>query len=394
MTGPAVDEVFDGQNRAEDAATAIQLPAKPAAEQDAGRSLPEPYRSLPRTVAVVLLTTALVLGGLYLLWRAREIVGWCVGGCVIAAALDPAVKLLQEHRVKRGTAILLVYAVLVLAGLVIVAVILPPLVNQIRGLTSGLDLAIRPGQEDRLLANLASRFGLTPILPKLSEWLQSLSGQLTEVAGGLLSFTAGALSGVSALVSMLFIAFYLLLDGQRMVTPLLQFVPQAQRPRLQRLLGKAANAISNYITGNLTISVVCGVAVFVVLVILRMPYAGALALLVAVLDLIPEVGAMLAGVVLVLAGLFVSPFKSLLILGYFLVYQQVENYLLTPLVYGRRVQLHPLTIFLAVVLGGMWLGVAGALLASPAAEILRSVAAEWLDSRGTQRDASLQPDRI
>lgn len=139
---------------------------------------------------------------------------------------------------------------------------------------------------------------------------------------------------------------------------------------------------------------ICGVAVFVVLVVLHMPYAGALALLVAILDLIPQVGATLAGVVLVLAGLFVSPFKSLLILGYFLIYQQVENYLLTPLVYGRRVQLHPLTIFLAVVLGGMWLGVAGALLAIPAAEILRNVAAEWLDSSAEQREASLQPDRI
>lgn len=232
MTRPAVDEVFDTQNRAEDGATAIHSPGKPAAEQDAGRGLPEPYRSLPGKVAVVLLTTAAVLGGLYLIWRAREIVGWCVGGCVIAAALDPAVRLLQKHRVKRGTAILLVYAVLVLAGLGIVALILPPLVDQIRGLTSGLDVAIHPGQEDRFLANLAGRLGLTPFLPKLSEWLQSLSGQLTEVAGRLLSYTAGALSGVSALVSMLFISFYLLLDGQRMATPLLQFVPQAQRPRL------------------------------------------------------------------------------------------------------------------------------------------------------------------
>jgi predicted PurR-regulated permease PerM len=394
MTRRAADEVSDAQNRADDAATAIQTLDKPSAERDAGRALPEPSRSLPHTVAVVILIAAAVLCGLYLLWQAREIVGWCVGGCVIAAALDPAVKLLQRYHVKRSRAILLVYAALVLAGLAIVAVILPPLVEQIRGLTSGLDLAIHPGQEDRLLANLAGRLGLTPYLPKLNEWLQSLSGQLTVVVGGLLSYTAGVLSFVSALISMLFIAFYLLLDGQRMISLLLQFIPQAQRPRLQRLLGQSADAISNYIMGNVTISVICGVAVFFVLVVLRMPFAGALALLVAILDLIPEVGATLAGVVLVLAGLFVSPFKSLLILGYFLVYQQIENYLLTPLVYGRRVQLHPLTIFLAVVLGGVWLGVPGALLAIPAAEIMRNVAVEWLDSRAAQRDAPLEPGRV
>jgi predicted PurR-regulated permease PerM len=185
----------------------------------------------------------------------------------------------------------------------------------------------------------------------------------------------------------------LLLDGQRIISALLRFFPQAQRPRVQRLLSRSEDAISNYILGNVIISVICGVAVFVVLMVLRIPFAGALALMVAILDLIPEVGATLAGVVLVLAGLFVSPFKSLLILAYFLVYQQVENYLLTPLVYGRRVQLHPLTIFLAVVLGGVWLGVAGALLAIPAAEIIRSIAAEWLGSRTSQGDAPLEPRR-
>ena len=394
MTQRAADKVLESQIQGDDAASANPTLSKPAAEKEIEPSLPETSHSVPRTVAVVILTAAVVLGGLYLLWQAREIVGWCIGGCVIAAALDPAVKRLQKYQIKRSRAILLVYAVLVLGGLGLLALFLPPLVEQIRGLTSGIDLSIHPGQGDRLLADLASRLGLTPYLPKLNEWLQSLSGQLTVVVGTFLSYTAGVLSFVSALVSMLFIAFYLLLDGQRLVSALLRLVPLAQQPRLERLLRKSADAISNYVMGNVTISVICGVAVFLVLVVLRMPFAGALALLVAILDLIPQVGATLAGVVLVLAGLFVSPFTSLMILAYFLVYQQVENYLLTPLVYGRRVQLHPLTIFLAVVLGGVWLGVAGALLAIPAAEIIRSIAVEWLGSRTSYGDAPLEPRRV
>lgn len=382
MTDRAVDEALDVQNQASDSGTAVQTLGKSQVVQESVRGIPEPSRNLPRTVAVVILTAAVVLGGLYLLWQARAIVGWCIGGCVIAAALDPAVKLLQKYHVKRSTAILLVYVVLVLGGLGIVGLILPPLVEQIRGLTAaGLGPAIQSGQGDRLLGDLANHLGLTLDLPRLNEWLQSLSGQLTTVVGELLSYTAGALSLVSSLISMLFIGFYLLLDGQRTVDILLRLVPQAQRSRLQSLLGKSSDAISNYVTGNVIISVICGAAVFVVLVLLHMPFAGALALLVAILDLIPQVGATLAGVILVLAGLFVSPFKSLLILVYFVVYQQVENYLLTPMVYGRRVQLHPLTIFLAVVLGGVWLGVPGALLAIPAAEILRSILAEWLAGR-------------
>src|SRR5512132_1106773 len=125
MVHQAVDTDFHTEDRANSAVIEIQPP---------GASLPS--RSVPRTVAAVILTTVLVLGGLYLLWQAREVVGWCVGGCVIAAALDPAVKRLQKYHIKRSKAILLVYAVLVLGGLGLMALFLQPLVEQIRGLTS------------------------------------------------------------------------------------------------------------------------------------------------------------------------------------------------------------------------------------------------------------------
>ncbi len=388
MADRAVDADLDTQNQAYYAARDIQTPGEPATGQGAVRALPASSHAVPRTVGVVILTAAVVIGGLYLLWQARQIIGWCVGGCVIAVALDPAVNRMQRYHLKRSTAILLVYAALVLVGLGLVALFLPPLVDQIQGLVAyGRDLASHPEREDPMLTDLASRFGLTPYLPRLTAWLHSLSGQLTTVAGEFFSYTAALINSVAAMISMLFIAFYLLLDGQRMISALFQFVPEAQRPRARRILGQSAGAVSGYITGNVTISVICGVAVFVVLVVLRMPYAGALALMVAVLDLIPQVGATLGGVTLVLAGLFISPFKSLMLLIYFIVYQQVENYLLQPLVYSHRVQLHPLTIFIAVVLGGVWLGVAGAFLAIPAAEIIRIVVAEWLASRAEQNHA-------
>jgi predicted PurR-regulated permease PerM len=349
------------------------------------QALPESSRSLPRTVSVVILTAAVVIGGLYLLWQARQIVGWCVGGCVVAVALNPAVNRLQRYHLKRSTAVLLAYGLPALVGVGLLAAILPPLVEQIRGLMAyGLDLASQSGHGDPLLDDLVGRFGLTRYLPKLTEWLHDLSGQLTMVIGQSLSYTAALINGVTAFTSMLVIAYFLLLDGDRMVSALLGFVPAAQQPRARRILDQAAGAVSGYITGNVAISVICGVAVFVVLVLLKMPYAGALALMVAILDLIPEVGALLGGAALVIAGLFVSPWKSLVLLLYFVVYQQIENNLLQPLVYSRTLHLHPLAIFIAVVVGGQWFGVPGALLAIPVAEIIRIVAAEWLASRTEQ----------
>jgi predicted PurR-regulated permease PerM len=132
--------------------------------------------------------------------------------------------------------------------------------------------------------------------------------------------------------------------------------------------------------------VICGVVTFVVLVVLGMPYAGALALLVAVLDLIPLVGATLGGALLVIVGLFVAPWKAVVLLIYIVVYQQVEGSVIQPMVYSRAVQLSGLVIFIAVLVGGMLLGIFGALLAIPVVEIIRIVVSELLAYRRTRQE--------
>jgi predicted PurR-regulated permease PerM len=129
------------------------------------------------------------------------------------------------------------------------------------------------------------------------------------------------------------------------------------------------------------------VTTFVVLLILGMPYAAPLALLVAVLDLIPLVGATLGGALLVIVGLFVEPWKAVVLLIFVLVYQQVESNLLQPLVYSQAVQLGGLVILIALLVGGQLLGIPGALLAIPVAEIIRIVVTELRDYRRTAQEA-------
>ena len=163
--------------------------------------------------------------------------------------------------------------------------------------------------------------------------------------------------------------------------------PEAHQPLVQRLLSQSAGAISGYITGNLAISVICGVTTFAVLLILGMPYAAPLALLVAVLDLVPLVGATLGGALLVIVGLFVEPWKALVLLVFVLVYQQVESNFLQPIVYSKAVQLNGLVILIALLVGGQLLGIAGALLAIPVAEIIRIVVTELLAYRRTTQEA-------
>jgi predicted PurR-regulated permease PerM len=153
---------------------------------------------------------------------------------------------------------------------------------------------------------------------------------------------------------------------------------------VRRLLTQSAGAVTRYVTSNLTIGTICGVTTFEVLVVLGMPYVGALALLVAVLDLIPLEGATL----LVVVGLFVEPWKAVVLLIYMVVYQQVEGSVLQPMVYSRAVQLSGLVIFVAILVGGMLLGIPGALLAIPVAEIIGIVVTNLFNSRRTSREAS------
>jgi predicted PurR-regulated permease PerM len=238
------------------------------------------------------------------------------------------------------------------------------------------------------LEDFASRYGLGSLVDALVEQLGDLPERLAQLVESFLLSAGGLLVGASdfvvAFITILVIAFFLLLESERFVNTGLQLFNEPQQPRVRRILNRSAGAVSGYITGNLTISLICGVGVYVVLLLLGMPYAAALALIVAVLDLIPFIGAPLGGAMLVIVSLFIDPFDSLVLLVYFVVYKLVEDYVLTPLVYSRSVQLHPLAIFLAILAGGVLYGVLGALLAIPIAEIIRILGAEWLAARTPQ----------
>jgi predicted PurR-regulated permease PerM len=197
----------------------------------------------------------------------------------------------------------------------------------------------------------------------------------------------GAAGFLAALATVLTLTFFLLLGSERYVNTGVGLFAERHQPLVRRILGRAAGAVSGYVSGNLAISVICGVTTFVVLLILGMPYAAPLALLVAVLDLIPLVGATLGGALLVIVGLFVEPWKAVVLLIFVLVYQQVESNFLQPMVYSQAVQLNGLVILIALLVGGQLLGIPGALLAIPVAEIIRILVTEILAYRRSRKDA-------
>jgi len=347
-----------------------------------------------RTVAIALLTTAVLVGALFLIWQVRTFVGWLVIALFLAAVLNPAVNWLQRrHRlIKRPIAIALTYLGVLVALLLVVGIFLPVLVDQINGLVKFVTTAANaPEGPTKYIKGLAKQNGLGEFLQRFSDQLDELRKQLGGVLKNLFSssgqIAVSAAGFLAALATVLTLTFFLILGSERYVNAGVGLFPEAHRPLVRRLLTQSAGAISGYITGNLAISVICGVTTFAVLLILGMPYAAPLALLVAVLDLVPLVGATLGGALLVIVGLFVEPWKALVLLVFVLVYQQVESNFLQPVVYSKAVQLNGLVILIALLVGGQLLGIPGALLAIPVAEIIRIVVTELLAYRRERQQA-------
>jgi predicted PurR-regulated permease PerM len=148
-----------------------------------------------------------------------------------------------------------------------------------------------------------------------------------------------------------------------------------------------AKSVTGYISGNLLISIICGAITYVSLLVTGVPFAGLIALFVGVVDLIPLVGATLGGAVAVLAAFIHSVPAGIIVLVVFIVYQQLENHLLQPVIYARTVQLNPLTVIIAILIAAELAGVLGALLAIPVASIIQVVLRDvWDHRRGRIKD--------
>jgi predicted PurR-regulated permease PerM len=348
-----------------------------------------------RTVAIAFLTTVVVLGALFLLWQVRTFIGWFVGAVFLAAVLNPAVNWLQRrHRLmKRPLAIGLTYLGVLVALLFVVGIFLPVLVDQINGLVKFVSTAANaPEGPTKYIEGLLKQNGLGDFFQRISDQLDELRKQAGEVLKNLFS-SSGAIfaslaGAVVAMLTILTLTFFLLLGSERYLNAGVGLFADAHQPLVRRLLTHSGGAISGYVTGNLAVSLICGVTTFIVLLVLGMPYAAPLALLVALLDLVPLVGATIGGAVLVVVGLFVEPWKAVVLLVFVLVYQQVESNVLQPIVYSKAVQLNGLAILIALLVGGQLLGIVGALLAIPVAEIIRIVVTELLAYRRTAREAS------
>ena len=175
--------------------------------------------------------------------------------------------------------------------------------------------------------------------------------------------------------------FFMLLEGRDWVERFYSLLPEPSQPRWRAVGHDIYRTVGGYVTGNLLISLIAGVTATIVLLVMGVPYAVALGLIVAVLDLIPLAGATLAAIIVTTVAFLHSAPAGIVVLVFFIVYQQLENHFLQPVIYGRTVQLSPLAVLVAVLIGAELAGILGALAAIPTAGSLQVIIKDALAAR-------------
>src|SRR3954469_1290536 len=173
----------------------------------------------------------------------------------------------------------------------------------------------------------------------------------------------------------------MVLEAPKVVDGLLALFDDRRAERIRRVDHDCAKTITGYITGNLLISMICGSLSYAVLAIMGVPYAGLIALFVGLADLIPLVGATLGAVIATLAAFVQSTTAGIVVIVFFVLYQQLENHLLQPLIFARTVKVNPLTVLIAILIAVELAGILGALLAIPVAGIIQIIARDIWDAR-------------
>lgn len=326
-------------------------------------------------VLAVLGAAALVL---WLLWVSRGVLTWLAIAAFLAVAINPLVTLLQRRlRLRRAGAIFVVY--LLFTALITGAALLfvPPLIDAGQQATRDL-----PGYVDRLsqsslVQDIDREYGaLDRIEKEATAALEGIAGPDTAFA-----LASRVVNGLLALISIAVICFLLSLYGPRLRVWVVALTEGERRERLERVLDRMYRVISGYVVGILLVSLTGGTAVWIFLTILGVPFALLLAFWAAIASLVPLVGATIGGIPYIAVAFFQSWQVGVAAIAFLVIYQQVENNVFQPVIHRFTVQLNPLWIIIAVLVGANVLGVLGALIAIPVAGILQVLFQEWWSMR-------------
>lgn len=350
--------------RMKSSAAAIRETRSPDARTDRFRINPFTFGLLGALGVLVALLIGSIIGQL------ATVLVYTGVALFLALGLDPIVSRI-ERRLPRPAAVAIVVIVVLLAFAGIVLAIVPVLVKQISNLVQSAPQVVDDVMASEWYRQLTAQFGsnFDDAVASALKFLQDPSN-IGQIGGGLVAVGAGIAGGVTGITIVLILTLYFMGSLRGMKRLAVRFVPAYQRPRFRELLEDVSGAVGRYVIGQMSLALINGVLSLIMLSIIRAPLPALLALIAFIGSLIPLVGTLSASIVISLACLIESPTTALIAAIYYLVYMQIEAYVLSPRIMSRAVAVPGALVVIAAVAGGALGGVLGALVAIPIAASL------------------------
>ena len=330
-----------------------------------------------RKLAVVIVAAI----ALALLWAARDVLIIIFIAAVLAAGISPVVhrvrvwgRHLFHRHITRGTAVLVVYLPFLVVALALLIFMVPRLVDDTRALWAQLPALL----EKNVFTPLEQYVPMNAVR-------EFLKGGIALPRASVLFYVRSAATAIASFVAILFMIGYMLVDAQRLRNMILLIYPPEVRAHRRAMLTRMSRRMSAWLSAQLTLAVIIGVATFVGLILLRVPYALPLAIFATFGEMVPVIGPIVGTAPALAIAILQSRWQFWSVLAMVLLLQKMENLFIAPRIMSRKVQISPLAVFIAFMIGGAILGIVGAIMAIPAAVIVQVAFEEAFVARRERR---------
>lgn len=309
-----------------------------------------------------------ILVGILFLYFIRDILIILFTSIIIASAVEPFVAWAKKFKIPRTVSVVLIYLLAFGVIALVISLLIPPLTEQVRGLIQEFPVVV-----ERLSTYFVEvrdfaeehQINTNPDL-----FFENLGNRLGQFGSGIFATTRGIISGFGAFFIILVISFYLAVEEGGIVKFIKAVTSSRHQAYIMDLFERSQHQIGRWLRGQLVLALAVGILVFIGLSLLGVKYALVLALIAAILEVIPYVGPILSAVPAIFIGFLQSPLTGVLVLGLYMLIQQIENHLLQPKIMERAVGLHPVTVILVLLVGAKVAGVIGMILAVPLASVV------------------------
>jgi predicted PurR-regulated permease PerM len=343
-----------------------------AAASEAGASLGTPGRPLNRHSPffvgfVGAIGVLFAWGLLHTLTQLSSVLMLIIVALFLALGLDPVVQWLQSRGLRRGYAAAIVFLGVVAVFVGLIALVVPPVVKEATQLVDQAPDFVDNLLKNRTVRDLDEQYGIVSRAQAELQKRATDQSLWTSIFGGVLGAGKAVVGGLFSAFTVLVLTLYFTASLPRVKASVYRMVPRTRRQRVSFLSEEISRRVGGYFLGQIAVATVNAICSYIMMMIVGIPYAAVLAVSVGVLGLIPMVGATLGAVLVVIVALFQSGTAALIVTVYYVIYQQVENYVVSPRIMQRTVSVPGAVTVVAALAGGTLLGVVGALMAIPVA---------------------------